>query len=133
VTHGDIDHVGAIGEFDRIFIHPNDLPLISNYRGTVVPLADGTQFDLGGLTVAAVELFGHTEGSVGFLDSTKRFFTGDAIGARRCLMQPTRLPLEALLGVLRHIEGIAEKWDTIWNGHFGHMNRVVAMRPWSKA
>jgi hypothetical protein len=42
-------------------------------------------------------------------------------------MRLTRLPLEALLRVLRHIEGITEKWDTIWNGHFGPMNRVLGI------
>jgi glyoxylase-like metal-dependent hydrolase (beta-lactamase superfamily II) len=120
-----MDHVGAVNEFDHIYLHPSDRSLIPDYKGHVIEIREGYRFDLGELTVEVLEFPAHTEGSVGFLDSKKRFFTGDAIGAKRCIMHLTKLPLEAMLAVLGRIESIQNQWEGIWNGHFGQMNRVL--------
>jgi glyoxylase-like metal-dependent hydrolase (beta-lactamase superfamily II) len=83
---------------------------------------------LGGLVVEVIHLVGHTEGSIGFLDITnKRLFSGDALGSGNCLMMFTRLPLESLLGTLRHLEANKDRWTEIWVGHFNQCNKVVGM------
>jgi glyoxylase-like metal-dependent hydrolase (beta-lactamase superfamily II) len=127
LTHGHRDHIGSVHEFEQVFMHRGDRAMIANYQGTVSEVRNGFVFDLGGLTAEVVELPGHTEGSIGFLDSKKRFFVGDAIGSKRCLMQFTKLPLEALLETIRRIERLAERWEGIWTGHFRRMNKVLGM------
>jgi glyoxylase-like metal-dependent hydrolase (beta-lactamase superfamily II) len=127
ISHGHIDHVGSANEFDHLYIHPGDRELIPNYKRNVIEVKDGHKFDLGGLEVEVVELLGHTVGSIGFLDTRRRFFTGDAIGTKTCLFQFTKLPLESLLGILRKIQGLQDRWDTIWNGHFGNLNKPLGM------
>jgi glyoxylase-like metal-dependent hydrolase (beta-lactamase superfamily II) len=69
----------------------------------VIEIRQGFQFDLCGLTAQAIELPGHMEGSVGFLDSQKRFFMGDAIGARKALVQLERALCEEMESVLENL------------------------------
>jgi glyoxylase-like metal-dependent hydrolase (beta-lactamase superfamily II) len=128
ITHCHIDHIGAIREFDRIYLHPEDKEMISDYAGTIIDIRPGYKFDLGGLIIEVIELAGHTPGSIGFLDiANKRLFSGDAIGSSNCLMMLTRLPLECLLGTLRHLEAIKDRWTGIWVGHLNQCNKVFGM------
>ena len=55
-------------------------------RPQTVAIAEGDVFDLGGLTVEAVSLPGHTAGSMGYLVRELRLlFTGDAVTPSMCL------------------------------------------------
>jgi glyoxylase-like metal-dependent hydrolase (beta-lactamase superfamily II) len=101
--------------------------MIPNYKGNVIEVKNGYVFDLGGLTLEVVELLGHTEGSIGFLDNKKRFFTGDAIGMKILYAHFTKYPLEAFIGVLRHVEQIQARWTEMWCGHFANMNKPLKL------
>jgi glyoxylase-like metal-dependent hydrolase (beta-lactamase superfamily II) len=128
LAHGHIDHVGAIGEFDHIYLHPVDRRLIPNYEGRVIDIHTGFRFDLGDRVVEVIEIPGHTRGSVAFLDVTNRLlFTGDGIGSKHCWMFLSGLPLEALLIALDRLEAVQDHFDQIWPGHFNQMNRVLTI------
>jgi glyoxylase-like metal-dependent hydrolase (beta-lactamase superfamily II) len=128
ITHGHVDHIGSINEFDHLYIHPGDRPLIPAYSGKVIEIRGGYQFDLGGRVLEVIELVGHTAGSVGLLDTTKRLlFTGDAIGSGLVWMHITKLPLEALLDAIQHVKAVQDRFDGIYVGHFTDVNKVLTM------
>ena len=126
LTHGHIDHVGSIDEFDTLYINPRDKPMIPDYKGTVIDLNPGFVFDLGGRQVEVIEMYGHTPGHIGLLDKKgKLLITGDAIGHTICWMHYTNLPLESLAGVLKYLITIKDQFTEIYTGHFNQANRPL--------
>lgn len=126
LTHGHLDHSGSIDQYDTIYINKNDLDLIPNYKGKIVNIENSFTFDLGGIHVQVINLFGHTPGSVGFLDLEDRWlFTGDAIGSTYVWMQITPYPLESLMGAIRNIETCKDKFDEIFVGHYRQMDGIA--------
>ena len=91
LTHGHGDHVGGIGCFPEVWIHPADEPMITAgrnpYKGTVHHLEDGDVIDLGGRTVEVMHTPGHTSGSITFFDKENHYgFSGDAFGSTNLLL-----------------------------------------------
>jgi glyoxylase-like metal-dependent hydrolase (beta-lactamase superfamily II) len=126
LTHGHIDHTGAINEFDHLYMHPDDQYMISEYGGRVIPVREGFTFDLGNRIIEVVELPGHSFGSVAFLDATnKLLLTGDCIGSKHCWVFISGLPLECLRRNCEKLEAIRDKWEQIWPGHVQQMGRVL--------
>ncbi len=111
-SHGHYDHIGGNAQFDRVYLHPADFPLLQLYEpeqlerwrremapdagdeipsvppgdwGNILPL-DFTEFDLGGLSGKLIPLPGHTEGSVGvWFPSLRLLLSGDALTPVMCL------------------------------------------------
>jgi glyoxylase-like metal-dependent hydrolase (beta-lactamase superfamily II) len=101
-THGHVDHIGGIFDFDECYIHPNDIPLIYETEElrvgyvkngiknsgkkivllendfTVIkpmktfPIYDGFVFDLGERNIEVITVPGHTMGTVVLLDRSNR-------------------------------------------------------------
>lgn len=118
VSHGHFDHVGGVRQFDPVYMGGADLPLLDVGRSQIPilertlgrelsemvdsfrperyrPLCPGTVLDLGGMTVEAVELSGHTPGSIGLLCRELRLLlAGDALSPQACILFPESLPLE---------------------------------------
>ena len=94
LTHGHCDHVFHLGTAPEAWLHAADIPLItegiSGVYGPQSPIpfhviVDGQTIDLGGRTLEAISLPGHTLGSMLFLDRKSGIlFTGDTC-ARRLL------------------------------------------------
>ncbi|HBZ40493.1 MAG TPA: hypothetical protein DEO50_01120 [Erysipelotrichaceae bacterium] len=107
-THGHPDHGGGNGEFDEVYLHPEDFELYASmvsvefrrfdlerilkvsapvydeamipFMDALLPLADGMSFDLGDRIITTIHIPGHTRGSVAFYDEkTKSLFSGDTI------------------------------------------------------
>ena len=95
-THGHGDHVGGNWSFDRAWMNLADLPLFEasltwpEVQAAIrrfdlrypdfEPIEDGQVFDLGGLTLEALYLPGHTPGEIVLLDWQDRIlFSGDGI------------------------------------------------------
>lgn len=95
LTHLHGDHSGsAIHDFDELWYYPvNDAirdQYLSQYKGKINFLRDGTKFDLGGRTITVFHTPGHTEGSVTFVDFANKYgFSGDSFGSTNLLLGTT--------------------------------------------
>ena len=146
-THGHVDHIGALYQFDRAWLHPNDWYMLET-NGTrearwgfektsvppetpfpytvedfttprqieLLPLSDGQVFDLGGRTLTAIELPGHTTGSTCFLDSeTGILFSGDAGNDATFLFLPDSL---SAAGYRQALVRVKETWADQFRGWY---------------
>lgn len=111
-SHGHYDHVGGNAQFEQVYLHPADFPLLKihepelleRWRREMAPDTDNEnavvppgewgntlplsfqEFDLGGLIGKMIPLPGHTEGSVGvWFPSLRLLLSGDALTPVMCL------------------------------------------------
>ena len=133
-THGHWDHFGGNWSFDRAWLNSADWPIAREElalpevqqavreMGIRYPdfesLEDGMVFDLGGLSLEALALPGHTPGQMVLLDRADRLlFTGDAV------IEHLWLQLEESPGVKTQIESmerllpLRDSFDRVLTGH----------------
>ena len=134
-THGHFDHVGNIRFFPEFYMHPADtvidIPQLKEYRGRILPIADGDRFELGGRTLEVVHTPGHTPGSVTLVDYANHMaFSGDAFGSGQLWMQVQPLvPFSTLIESCgRMIELMAERGvDKLYVGHYPYLKRPLGI------
>lgn len=115
LTHGHVDHGGAVFEYGACYIDPADIALLYEHGDPAIrydfvahgpadgfkpkledvvppcpvktyPLTDGFVFDLGGVQIEAISVPGHTKGTMVFLDRARRVvYSGDACNANTLL------------------------------------------------
>lgn len=112
LTHGHIDHASGAGEFSKVYLNHRDLQVAVEQTemekrmerfpelvpeefiapcdvNQYLPLEDGQNFYLGGLTVKALEMSGHTGGSMAILICEHRLvLLGDACNSFGYLQLP---------------------------------------------
>lgn len=135
-THGHLDHVGAMKEFDNIYLSHDDkniyfdnAKLVENFPlidfNQIKPLQPFQTFDLGNIIIEAIPLPGHTPGSVIFLDRFNRcLYTGDAIGSgcgvwMQLYHSTSLIPYQRILKeTITYLEkqGVDNTWK-FWGGH----------------
>ena len=89
ISHAHGDHIGAINQWDTVWINAADEAIIPEgaYHGVKRYLTDGQVFDLGGRTIEVVFTPGHTPGSTTFLDRAAHYgFSSDAFGSGNLLV-----------------------------------------------
>lgn len=140
LSHGHVDHACGAGVFDCVYMSPLDEKVykenstelhrkafldasVSGWRDKVnpeafvkkrvdcfLPLQDGQRFELGGLTIEAVALSGHTAGSMTFLFEEERaLLFGDACNSYTYLFDQNSLSVaeyrENLLKFQEQVKG----------------------------
>lgn len=112
LTHGHLDHAGGAVEFDTVYLNERDLTeakvgttvenraprfpkemqqdvLPPRELDTYLPLQDGQTFDLGGLTIKMLKLYGHTPGCMCALFCERRLILlGDACNSYGYMQLP---------------------------------------------
>lgn len=154
LTHGHIDHIGRSGEFDEVYLDQNDFEVyrehthldMGKFQSEGLPFRDPDalkvmpeSFDLGGITIDVMPLYGHTPGSVVFIDyNDNNVFTGDAVGSGCGVW--VQLPesystsqyRDSLHEALKAFEelGIDDSWN-MYGGHAEqeYMSRVSEYNP----
>ncbi len=144
-THAHPDHSGANYQFERIYIHPDDLedakpyskprqmpegaqqqrnmPEAELYKGKIndpefIAVHDGQIFDLGGRRIEIIHAPGHSAGELVLLDKeNKLLFTGDNTNALVWLWLPTCRPLSEYLTTLEMLQSRMPEYTTIYPGH----------------
>ena len=119
-SHCHPDHTGGNFRFDAVSLPERDLPLLPLYGTGQSPaphsVSAGTRLDLGALHVTLVPLYGHTQGSLGFLVEEERLLvTGDAFNEWLWLFTPGSLSLRELRQT--PLETVKLPFDSYLCGH----------------
>lgn len=148
LSHGHMDHAGGAGQFDEVYLNERDWPLekwhstrerriwdvhhgpggmpagvtdedfLPSRTAPYLPLNEGDDFDLGGVTVCPVEVPGHTTGSLIFLIPEDRAaIFGDACGEHTLLLFKESAPIEAYRRGLQHMQEYAGQFDIVLRNH----------------
>lgn len=145
LTHMHPDHAGGAADFEKIYIHPADIPAFSEqtlesrmgyarsqHPGQVmteadflpavtepsrfVSMEDGQVFDLGSFHVEIIHVAGHTPGSCCILFREERsILFGDACNINTLIMFCT--PLSTFRENLLRLQTRRDKFDTVYYSH----------------
>ena len=126
LTHGHIDHSISANQFEIVYMNRKDderLPKNVN-PSSFKDIRAGDIFDLGGVTLKAYDLPGHTAGSTVFVSPELRLlFSGDAVGTQSnqgglWLQLPGSLYVDEYQAVLKtFIAKTQGQFDSIFTGH----------------
>ena len=133
-THGHPDHIYGNVYFEKVYIHPADIPVAERFYqdpafvaairqmnrkpAEFLTVTEGDVFDLGGLALEVYELPGHTPGGIVLLDRKDRIlFSGDSILEQTWMQLPECLPMEQFLASLDKIQKMREEFDYLLTGH----------------
>ncbi|MBQ3881382.1 MAG: MBL fold metallo-hydrolase [Bacteroidales bacterium] len=126
LTHTHGDHLGAMNQFEELYVNEKEnlSQIQRNFKGKVHYVKDGDVFKLGGKSIQALEIVGHTAGGMIYCDyDTGNCYSGDCFGTGQVWLQfgsfdnPISVYLsqvEKMIGYMstRHI-------THIYTGHFG--------------
>ena len=121
-THADMDHVAGNGVFDSFYMHPAEAAVYHHgpiCTGKIIPVYEGTVFDLGNRPVKVLHIPGHTPGSISLLDVGHRsLIGGDPIqeDGGIYMFGPYR-DMEAYVLGLEHVWEFEAEYDSIYPSH----------------
>lgn len=127
-THGHGDHNGNDCQFSKIYANAGDFEMLNanfdkkrqknGVTPVLIPIKDGTVFNLGGRKLEVIEVPGHTHGSICLLDAGNRIlFAGDNTNTIVWLFLKDCYPLEVYLKSLEKVEKRINDFDIIMSGH----------------
>lgn len=133
-THGHPDHIFGNVFFDGAYLNPVDLPLAESFMNDEAeaakikeqglafppfePIAEGDVIDLGGITLKAICIPGHTPGGIMLLCPEKRIlFTGDSVNHHLWMQLGCSLSIEEMAENLEKLLYLENEADHILHGH----------------
>ncbi|MFX0075357.1 MAG: MBL fold metallo-hydrolase [Candidatus Hermodarchaeota archaeon] len=147
LTHSHFDHVQGVEKLKRLIpesnleilaseraidnlMNPDKMNKIFGYNVPIIenvtPLREGDSIDINGVKLEALNVFGHTQDSIAFLDSkNKNIFVGDAIIDRFDLdtplpeFAPPDFKESELLKTFEKLRSLKPKLNSISLPHFG--------------
>ncbi|MDQ0360376.1 MBL fold metallo-hydrolase [Breznakia pachnodae] len=146
LTHGHVDHVGGAGLFEDVYLNPKDYEVYrehssQEYRSQFFgqfpggdefmkiscspikdnfhPLSDKESFDLGGISIEAIEVAGHTKGTMMMLiPEEKMMLFGDACGVSVLLFEDYATTVEEYrTSLLRIKKEYESKYNRVIRNH----------------
>ena len=144
-THGHPDHIFGNVYFDEAYMNPADLPLARSFTEdpefqrlcrenglTMPPFRDilpGDVIDLGGRTLEAFGLPGHTPGGLLLLLREDRIlFTGDSVNHHLWMQLDGCLPMKDFLKELDRVMFLEDRADLILHGHARDADDISLLR-----
>ena len=121
-THADMDHVGANEEADEVWLSPYEMAHyaeIIRKKQILHALFPGDEIDLGNRVLRIIDLSGHTPGSIGFLDLSRRvLISGDPIQRNgNVYMFGLYRNIPACIASLKRLQNHTGEFDQIWPSH----------------
>ena len=123
LTHGDPDHIGYMGNFDKAYLLEEEIPACQEMAakaGTeLCALKEGDHINIGGRFFEVLHVPGHTPGSLALLDRLNRILiTGDLVSK----MMPVFLfgegrDYDAYLRTLQKLSMMKVSFDQIYPSH----------------
>ena len=144
LTHGHVDHAFGAAEFDEVHMSHRDLPefaaqsdavwranfikvafskkgsfeMCEPFAGEFIDVADGEEFDLGGLTIRVHAVPGHTPGCLAPVLVEERIaIFGDAAGPGTLVTEEYAATLSEYLAALRALKEHEEDWERVLRFH----------------
>ncbi len=136
-SHKHFDHILGNNEFDKIYIHENDMEDISkpidisflsykteNYirhqymipnATNIIGLKGGERFDLGGIEIEVIHTPGHTKGSISLFSDLGHLFTADTIHYGSIYL-PEKDQMQTYLNSIDKLKNLINI-DKIYTGH----------------
>jgi len=140
-SHSHFDHTGGGEQFDRVYLHPAEFPLLElggdrvptlevtlnadlahaarfyRERERIRPIQPGAVIDLGGKTVEVIAMPGHTPGHIGLLCREDRLLlAGDGLSPQYCIFFQESLPLSESVKTLKRLWDVP--FDHFLSSHF---------------
>lgn len=147
-THGHPDHILGADCFDEVYLSDRDIPVAKLYGEDykmevkrhmqerfgmsdaqiehwvhsrppkIVSLHPGMEFDLGGYSLQAIDLCGHTHGSIGLICKQARIlFSGDGVIERAWLHLPESASVQRYYETIQKLNCREHEFDQIFTGH----------------
>ena len=121
ITHADPDHIGYAAEFDKVHIHPMDIPRfylnVSSELHTV-PINESDIVDIGDRRFDVVFIPGHTPGSIALLDRENRVIvTGDIVSNAPVFMFGEGRDFNMYMESVIKLIGMKSAFDHIYPAH----------------
>lgn len=119
LTHADRDHIKNITPFKEIYIHPDEIPYLSNHDTDIIPIDDQYIFNLGNQQFHVIHTPGHTPGSICLYDQENHIlFSGDTISYGPIYMFGHNRNLNQYLQSLLMLDNLFKNKDiTIYPAH----------------
>lgn len=153
LSHGHLDHAGGAGQFETAYLNAKDWELekwhatrerrvsdVENGPGGMpegvtaadflpsrsapyLPIEEGDDFNLGGVTVRPIAAPGHTAGSLIFLIPEDRIAVfGDACGEHTLLLFAESTSIAEYREGLCHVRCFEDQYDTVLRNHGSFMS-----------
>ena len=119
-THADPDHISGNASFTEFYMSPNEEENYRNFKGqgTILPVKEGDEIDLGGRVLHVIDIPGHTPGSIAILDEKNRVLvSGDTVSDSNIFMFGPMRNLDRYIESLEHLSEYADKFDEIYPMH----------------
>lgn len=159
LSHGHMDHAGGAVQFDTVYLNRKDWKLekwhstrerriwdvqhgpggmpkgvteadfLPSRTQPYLPLDEGDDFDLGGVTVQPIAAPGHTAGSLIFLIPEDRIaIFGDACGEHTLLLFDESTPIADYRKGLLHVQSFEDQFDVVLRNHgsFSSPKQILA-------
>ena len=118
ITHADPDHIGANGEFDKAFMHKDEIPTYKCEACPPAPLNEGDVIDIGTRCFEIFHIPGHTPGSIALLDRENRIIiTGDSVSSGPVFMFGETRNLDSYMASLKKLISMGSSFDTVYPSH----------------
>lgn len=148
LTHGHCDHAGGAAPFEEVYLNEADYELVKEHAsmemkkeyvkvttgdlfdqitdrdfcpvrtGAYLPLEDGQIFDLGGITLKAVAVPGHTKGMTCILNIEERsILFGDACSQAVLVWAEESTSVEEYKSGLLNLKRHEAEYDTVYLSH----------------
>lgn len=145
LTHGHIDHAGGAGLFDRVYLNPKEKPVFQQHMDpsfrrmffkqyqielpledlapvgdwtTFLPIEDKQEWSLGGITLQAIEVCGHTPGmSMVLMKEERTILFGDGCGVSVLLFDEYSTSVQTYYESLQGLKAYEPAYDIILRNH----------------
>jgi glyoxylase-like metal-dependent hydrolase (beta-lactamase superfamily II) len=148
LTHGHCDHAGGAAVFDKVYLNAADWELVSQHatmeskmgyvifcggeegakltesdfvgekQSPYLEVQDGQLFDLGGITLEAVAVPGHTQGMTCVLNREERsILFGDACNTAVFLWDDEATDVATYKESLKRLQTYEDRYDTVYLSH----------------